>query len=783
MDRRASFNEVPLPNLFPKIDRFPKYNAKEDEDIELVDIDNGDEVDSITSDEIRHKIEEFQAEQWDNKTNEKFFFTKMFHGGEVIEDNEGFSDFDVYNRMVQKEAILEAKTKKVLNDMQNNSLKVTKNISDQYDAGDETRAVKNKHRFKAYEQRLRYNGGHSDERPYFYRQESMGSNRTEVVDLSKMDLSQSFFNNNGGGDGTNGNENSGHHGNYNGKYHLQRKLKKQQIQMVALGGTLGVGLFLGSGKAFSIGGPLGCFLGFFISGSIVLATMLSFAEMSTLIPTTSSISGLASRFVEDAFGFALGWCYWLSFTIAMPGEVCAATIMLSYYQQLDIPSASTAGFVSLFLFAILFVNLFDVRVYGNIEYCVSLFKVLFTVALMISMVVVNVKEHYGFTYWNSAASTEVASYGPFRPTFDLNDIGSGSKNGIGGALGRLLGVVSSTLISSYAYTGSEIGFVASMECRNPRKALPSVTKRVFGRITILYLLSIFLVGLNFYSGDPRLLRYYTPDTQRNPLPLRFIEKLNVQCTPVSMIGQNSNGNQSPWIIALQSTGLCTYSSVVNSIFVVFAVSAGSSHLYVSSRTLYSMATQGKALPIFTRCTKAGVPYISVLFSGAFGLLAYLSVNHRALEAFQDFANISSATAMLMWSGMCLSFLRFYNGLKLRPDIISRNDPSYPYRSPFQPFLAIYGLVGSMLIVILMGFVVFLKDSWDTKTFFTSYGALMLFVICFAGYKIFGSSRIHRLDQLDLDSGRREMDRIIWDEDKNYSSSFTEIFKKCIGWLA
>lgn len=83
----------------------------------------------------------------------------------------------------------------------------------------------------------------------------------------------------------------------------------------------------------------------------------------------------------------------------------------------------------------------------------------------------------------------------------------------------------------------------------------------------------------------------------------------------------------------------------------------------------------------------------------------------------------------------------------------------------------------------MGFVVFLKGYWNTQTFFVSYGALMLFAICYFGYKFFRSSKIHRLDQLDLDSGRREMDRIIWDEETNYISSVGELIKKVISWLA
>jgi amino acid transporter len=705
------------------------------------------EAASISTDELQRRLD--SLEEWE--PTDRFFYSRALG----LDDVEGETDFERYDKLVKREEQIRHRI--ALLD-RSADLRVNEQLEQQFDAGPEYA------RFHKRYTPIRKPQKAKEKDLALLRETSRGSNRTEVIDYASDIKSLEPMRQD------------------KPKNHIQRKLVKQQIQMIALGGTLGVGLYLGSGRAFSIAGPLGCFLGFLISGSIVLATMLSFAEMSTLIPTTSSISGLASRFVEDAFGFALGWCYWLSFTIAMPSEVCAATIMLSYYSELNVPSASTAGFIALFLLFIIGINLFDVRVYGNIEYCTSLIKVLFSAALIIAMVVINVKEHYGFLYWTPSKSPPWATYGPFRPTFDLNDVGQGATDGIGGALGRLMGVLSSVLISSYAYTGSEIGFVASMECKNPRKALPSVTKRVFGRVVILYLLSIFLVGLNMYSGDPRLLRYYSPEQGIATLPVEALGFYETQCTTI-VLDKYSNGNQSPWIIALQSSGMCTFSAVLNAVFIMFGITAGSSHLYVSSRTLYSMAIQGKAFTFFSICSKAGVPYVAVLFSGAFGLLGFLSVNNTAYTVFQDFANISSATAMMMWAGMCLSFLRFYYGLKLRPDIISRSDPSYPYRSPLQPFLAIYGLFGSLLIVIFMGFVVFLHGFWDTKIFFVSYGAPMLFAICYLGYKFFRSSKVHRLDQLDLDSGRREMDRIIWDEDQNYISSVGEIMKKGIGWLA
>ncbi|GME83988.1 unnamed protein product [Ambrosiozyma monospora] len=190
---------------------------------------------------------------------------------------------------------------------------------------------------------------------------------------------------------------------------IQRKLKVRHLQQIALGGTLGVGLLLSSGKAFTIAGPLGCLLGFTIAGLIVLATMLSFCEMVTLIPLCGGVSGVSSRFVDDAFGFALGVSYWVSYALTMPTEIVAASIMLSYYPELKIPGGSTAGWITLFLGITVLINLFDIRVYGEFEYFSTLIKVLVLIILMIYMIVLNTggvapyHDHIGFRYWDNYA--------------------------------------------------------------------------------------------------------------------------------------------------------------------------------------------------------------------------------------------------------------------------------------------------------------------------------------------------------------------------------------------
>lgn len=120
---------------------------------------------------------------------------------------------------------------------------------------------------------------------------------------------------------------------------LQRRLGARHLQMIALGGTLGVGLFLASGKALSLAGPLGALIGYTCMGFVVLCVMLSLGEMTALIPIPGGITAYAGRFVDDALGFAAGWMYWLSFATALPTEVTAASILIRFYGYVLCPAS------------------------------------------------------------------------------------------------------------------------------------------------------------------------------------------------------------------------------------------------------------------------------------------------------------------------------------------------------------------------------------------------------------------------------------------------------------
>lgn len=576
---------------------------------------------------------------------------------------------------------------------------------------------------------------------------------------------------------------------------LQRKLKVRHLQMISFGGTLGVGLFLNSGKAFTIAGGLGTVLAFAFVGLIVLATITSFSEMVTFVSVVDGVSGLSSRFVEESFGFATGWLYFLSFSLGLAGEIVASVIILSYFPDSKVleNSGATAGFVTLFLSFCIISNLLDVRVFGEIEYISSIIKVIITLIMIIAMIVINRggignQGVIGFKFWRHLESIfdHDLIFGPFRPTFNPNNTGMDPTSvGIGGNWGRLLSLVTAMTVVIYSYSGTEIVCIAACEAQNPRKALPSATRRVFWRILIFYCLASFVVSLNIYAADPRLLRYYTGTTGVSSqdfdsnYAIHFLGGINCKANYEVHAGF-SNGSQSPWTVAFQSAGLCTWSSFATACLVFFAFSCGNSQLYVSSRTIYSLALQNKAPGFLKNCNRFGIPYNAVLASSMIGFSSYMCVSQLATKVFQTLTSLTSSTGSLVWFSMCVSYVRFYFGLKKRPDIVSREDKSYPYRSPFQPYTAIFGLFGSGTMILLMGFVVFIKGYWDTLLFFSSYGSLILFLILYLGYKSVKGTRVLSLEALDFDSGRREADIYVWDGGKEFNKRSAKAWMQKIG---
>lgn len=153
---------------------------------------------------------------------------------------------------------------------------------------------------------------------------------------------------------------------------LARKLSARQVQMIAIGGTIGTGLFLGTGKSLATGGPASMLISYIIVGIIVFNTMLALGEMAAFMPIAGSFCTFAGRFVDDAFGFALTWNYWFNDAVSMASDLTALQLVFQYWNT-NFPGWALG---LIFWFTLVAANILTVRVYGELEYWLSLLKVI-----------------------------------------------------------------------------------------------------------------------------------------------------------------------------------------------------------------------------------------------------------------------------------------------------------------------------------------------------------------------------------------------------------------------
>lgn len=498
---------------------------------------------------------------------------------------------------------------------------------------------------------------------------------------------------------------------------LQRRLKARHVQFLALSGAIGTGLFVGSGQVLSLAGPLSAVLAYLITGFNLYAVINSMGEMATWLPLPGAVPVYAARFLDPALGFTLGWNYWYQFAIGVPIEISVSAMIIDYWPN----SVPTTVWITILFVAMVAINLFPVKIYGETEFVFGAIKLTTIVGLIILMFITTLggapsHDRIGFRYWKDP--------GPMLEYLKTGD------------LGRFLAFFKVFINATFAYGGSEMVVVAAGETENPRRNIPKAVRRVFWRIAIFYVLAIFFVGMCVSGKDPRLL---------------------------NALAENAPGvAQSPFVIAMVNGGIKVLPSIINAIVLSSAFSAGNSFFYASTRVLYSTALDGKA-PRFLRYEKWGVPYACVAVTTALSCLVYLNVNNSSAEVFFWISNLSSVSTLIVWTSICITYVRFYQGMKHQG--IPRN--SLPFRAPFQPYLAWFAIIFSSTVAFFNGFDCFFPGKFSAKSFIPPYINIPIFASLFLGYKFVKKTKFVRLDEMDFFSGKEEADRLehTWEEVK------------------
>ncbi|KAK6373324.1 hypothetical protein LTS17_008344 [Exophiala oligosperma] len=479
---------------------------------------------------------------------------------------------------------------------------------------------------------------------------------------------------------------------------LHRSLKERHVQFIALGGTIGTGLFLGIGSALATSGPLSLWLGYCFTSVAIWAMMQCLGEMASLLPLPGMVAHLGARFVDPAFGFAIGWNQWYNCAIAISAETSAAVVLIQFWTDIN-----PAAWITVILVALVVLNVITVGVYGEAEFLFATIKILTIVGLLIMALCLDLgggpsHDRLGFRYWKHP--------GPMNEYIAK------------GSTGRFLGLFNTLINAAFAFGGAEQVAVAAGETKNPTRNIPKAIRRVFWRLLIFYCMGSFAVGVLVPSDNPNLL-------------------------------YGTGIAQSPWIVAIRSAGIPVLPHIINAVLVTSASSAANADLYTGSRYLYALAVQGQAPRIFLKCTKRGVPIYCVGVTASIGLLTYMTVSSGGADVFKWFSSLVSIAYLLTWFSICLAYTRFRRALLLHN--IDRD--TLPFKSPFQPYLAWGGVVFFGMVLIFNGFAVFTRGNWDTRNFISAYIGLPIFITFYLVWKLAKKTQIVPIQDIDLWTGR------------------------------
>lgn len=480
---------------------------------------------------------------------------------------------------------------------------------------------------------------------------------------------------------------------------LRRELKARHLAMIAIGGSIGTGLFVASGATVAQAGPGGALLSYAIIGLMVYFLMTSLGELAAYMPVSGSFATYGAKYVDEGFGFALGWNYWYNWAVTIAVDLVAAQLVMTYWFP------DTPGWIwsAIFLAIIFLLNFISVKGFGEAEYWFSLIKVttviiFIVVGVLMIFGIMNGAENAGWHNWEIGDA-------PFA-----------------GGFSAMIGVA---MIVGFSFQGTELIGIAAGESKDPAKNIPKAVRKVFWRILLFYIFAILIISLIIPYTDPNLLRNDVKDISVSPFTLVF-----------------------------ENAGLLSAAAVMNAVILTAVLSAGNSGMYASTRMLYTLAREGKAPRIFARLSKGGVPRYALLATTVVAGLCFLSSMFGNQTVYLWLLNTSGMTGFIAWLGIAISHYRFRKGYIAQGKDL--ND--LPYRSGFFPIGPIFAFILCLTITLGQNYQAFLEDNIDWIGVTATYIGLPLFLAIWFGYKIVKKTTFIRYKDMNFPSYRENLNK-------------------------
>ena len=478
---------------------------------------------------------------------------------------------------------------------------------------------------------------------------------------------------------------------------LQRKLGARHLNMIAIGGSIGTGLFLASGATIASAGPAGALLAYALIGVMIYFLMTSLGELATHNPTSGAFFTYGTKYVEGGFGFALGWNYWYNWAITVAFELVAVQFIMKFWFP-DIP-----GFYwsAIFLAVIFGINALTVKGFGESEFFFSLVKVLAIIAFIIIGIWMIAK--IMLTPGASAFANWSVGEAPFVGGFQA-----------------LIGVA---MIAGFSFQGTEMVGVAAGESKDPQKTIPVAIKQIFWRILLFYIVCIFIIGTLVAYNDPRLLQAAaTEDVALSPFTLLY-----------------------------EKAGFAFAASMMNAVILTAILSAGNSGMYSSTRMLFDMARKGSAPKLFAHLDPRGVPMNALYATTAIAALCFLTTFLGEQEVFNWLLNMSGMCGFIVWLGIAISHYRFRKGYLAQGYQLE----GLAYRAKFFPFAPWFAFVLCSIVVLGQNYQAVLDGEW--LAVLSTYIGILLFLVIWLGYKWKYKTKLVSYQEMDVQPMNIEKD--------------------------
>ncbi|MBE6478457.1 MAG: amino acid permease [Propionibacteriaceae bacterium] len=377
---------------------------------------------------------------------------------------------------------------------------------------------------------------------------------------------------------------------------LRRELKNRHIQLIALGGAIGTGLFYGSTESIGQAGPaiMICYL---VGGAIIFLVMRALGEMSVHTPTSGAFSYYAYQNWSPRAGFVSGWNYWFNYI----GVQMAELTVVGTYMQFWFDSLPAWVSAAVFLVVITLVNLVTVRAYGEIEFWLAIIKVVAIVATIVggTLIICTGIGNGG----RPVGISNMWTHGGFFPH---------------GVTGMLMGLV----VVMFSFGGVELIGITAGEADDPRRTIPRAINQVVYRILIFYIGTIAVVVALF---------------------------------PWDQLGDSA----SPLVTIFSGLGISTAAHILNFVVLTAAVSAYNSGLYSNGRMLYSLARQHNAPAVLARTNRFGSPHVGVLVSSGVTAIAVLLTYLFPGTVFRYVMSVTTIAAVINWTMIVITNMKFH----------------------------------------------------------------------------------------------------------------------------